>query len=43
MTEENQVLVGYMRVSSADGSQSTDRQRDALLTAGVGPWQLYED
>ncbi|WP_427136703.1 recombinase family protein [Pseudarthrobacter sp. S9] len=37
------MLVGYMRVSKADGSQSTDLQRDALLVAGVGPGQLYED
>jgi DNA invertase Pin-like site-specific DNA recombinase len=37
------MLVGYMRVSKADGSQSTDLQRDALLAAGVGPELLYED
>ena len=37
------MLVGYMRVSKADGSQSTDLQRDALAAAGVGPGQLYED
>jgi DNA invertase Pin-like site-specific DNA recombinase len=37
------VLVGYMRVSKADGSQSTDLQRDALLAAAVNPKQLYED
>ena len=37
------MLVGYMRVSKTDGSQSTDLQRDALLAAGVGPGQLYED
>jgi DNA invertase Pin-like site-specific DNA recombinase len=37
------MLVGYMRVSKADGSQSTDLQRDALVAAGVGPGQLYED
>ena len=29
------MLIGYMRVSKADGSQSTDLQRDALLAAGV--------
>ncbi|RDE48658.1 MAG: recombinase family protein, partial [Candidatus Accumulibacter meliphilus] len=28
------MLIGYMRVSKADGSQSTDLQRDALI--GVG-------
>jgi DNA invertase Pin-like site-specific DNA recombinase len=37
------VLVGYMRVSKADGSQTTDLQRDALLAAGVEPDALYED
>jgi DNA invertase Pin-like site-specific DNA recombinase len=37
------MLVGYMRVSKADGSQVTDLQRDALLAAGVDPRQLYED
>ena len=37
------MLVGYMRVSKADGSQSTDLQRDALLAAGADPDALYED
>lgn len=37
------MLVGYMRVSKADGSQTTDLQRDALVAAGVKPAQLYED
>ncbi|WP_426988202.1 recombinase family protein [Pseudarthrobacter sp. Y6] len=37
------MLIGYMRVSKADGSQSTDLQRDALLAAGVDPLNLYED
>ena len=37
------MLVGYMRVSKADGSQSTDLQRDALLSAGVESVNLYED
>lgn len=37
------MLVGYMRVSKADGSQSTDLQRDALLLAGVESGSLYED
>lgn len=37
------MLVGYMRVSKADGSQTTDPQRDALLDAGVHADQLYED
>lgn len=37
------MLVGYMRVSKADGSQNTDLQRDALLEAGVHEDQIYED
>ena len=37
------MLLGYMRVSKADGSQATDLQRDALIAAGVAPAQLYED
>ena len=37
------MLIGYMRVSKADGSQSTDLQRDALLAAGIDEAQLYED
>lgn len=37
------MLVGYMRVSKADGSQTTYPQRDALLEAGVAEAQLYED
>ena len=37
------MLVGYMRVSKADGSQVTDLQRDALLSAGVDVGHLYED
>jgi len=37
------VLIGYMRVSKADGSQVLDLQRDALLGAGVEAGHLYED
>jgi DNA invertase Pin-like site-specific DNA recombinase len=37
------MLVGYMRVSKADGSQVTDLQRDALLAAGVDARHFYED
>jgi len=37
------MLVGYARVSKADGSQTTDLQRDALTTAGVNPERVYED
>ncbi len=37
------MLIGYMRVSKADGSQVLDLQRDALLTAGAIPERLYKD
>lgn len=37
------MLIGYTRVSKADGSQSTDLQRDALLAAGVDSSKPYED
>ena len=37
------MLVGYMRVSKADGSQVLDLQRDALAAAGVTAQHLYED
>jgi len=37
------MLIGYMRVSKADGSQVLDLQRDALLKAGVLEEHLYED
>jgi DNA invertase Pin-like site-specific DNA recombinase len=39
----NLALIGYMRVSKADGSQALDLQRDALLGAGIPARQLYED
>lgn len=37
------MLIGYMRVSKADGSQVLDMQRDALLAAGIDTDQVYED
>lgn len=37
------MLIGYMRVSKADGSQSTNLQRDALVLAGVGLKHVYDD
>lgn len=37
------MLIGYMRVSKADGSQVLDMQRDALLAAGINPDHVYED
>ena len=37
------MLIGYMRVSKADGSQVVDLQRDALVAAGISTGHLYED
>jgi len=37
------MLIGYMRVSKDDGSQTVDMQRDALIAAKVDPSRLYED
>lgn len=37
------MLIGYMRVSKVDGSQSLDLQRDALIKAGVDTANIYED
>lgn len=37
------MLIGYMRVSKADGSQVVDLQSDALVAAGVAPDQFYTD
>jgi DNA invertase Pin-like site-specific DNA recombinase len=37
------MLLGYMRVSKADGSQVLDLQQDALRAAGVGQDRIYED
>ena len=37
------MLIGYARVSKADGSQATDLQRDAMDAAGIDGDRLYED
>ena len=37
------MLIGYARVSKADGSQAHDLQRDALVAAGITADQIYED
>jgi DNA invertase Pin-like site-specific DNA recombinase len=37
------MMIGYMRVSKADGSQMLDLQKDALVAAGVKPVHIYED
>lgn len=36
-------LIGYVRVSKADGTQVVDLQMDAVLAAGVDPKMIYED
>src|SRR5699024_10938324 len=43
MAGGGRMLIGYARVSKADGSQTTDLQCDALLAAGVDAEQIYED
>ena len=35
------MLIGYARISKADGSQSLDLQRDALRQAGVSDDAIY--
>ena len=37
------MLIGYMRVSKNDGSQTLDLQKDALIKAGVQEEYLYQD
>lgn len=37
------MLIGYMLVSKADGSQTTDLQRDSLIAAGIVADHIYED
>lgn len=37
------MVLGYMRVSKSDGTQTLDLQRDALLAAGVPSERIYED
>lgn len=37
------MLIGYMRVSKADGSQAPFLQQDALIAAEVAATHLYED
>ena len=37
------MLIGYVRVSKSDGTQTLAPQRDAMLVAGVDPGRLYED
>lgn len=36
-------MIGYIRISKNDGSQTLDLQKDALLNAGVGKERIYQD
>ncbi len=37
------MLIGYARVSKADGSQVLDSQKDALINAGVLEYRIFLD
>ena len=37
------MLIGYIRVSKSDGTQTLAPQRDAMITAGVKPGRIYQD
>lgn len=37
------MMIGYMRVSKSDGSQTCELQYDALVTSGVHKDNIYED
>jgi DNA invertase Pin-like site-specific DNA recombinase len=37
------VLIGYVRASKSNGTQTLAPQRDVLLAAGVAPDRIYED
>lgn len=39
----NKIIIGYMRVSKADGSQNLDLQKDALLESGIDESRIYQD
>ena len=41
--ESKEMLIGYVRVSKSDGSQSLDLQCDALFSAGVSDERIYKD
>lgn len=41
--KERMPVIGYMRVSKADGSQVLDLQLDALLAAGLSEQDIYSD
>ena len=35
------MLIGYVRVSKSDGTQTLAPQRDAMLAAGVDPTRIF--
>jgi DNA invertase Pin-like site-specific DNA recombinase len=37
------MLIGYVRVSKSDGTQTLALQHDAMRAAGVDPARIYED
>ena len=37
------MLIGYMRISKSDGSQTLDLQKDALISSGIDEERLYQD
>ncbi len=37
------MLIGYARISKADGTQVLDLQNDALIAAGVNKKNIYQD
>jgi hypothetical protein len=37
------ILIGYVRASKSDGSQTLEPQRDAVLASGVMPERIYQD
>ena len=41
--KDDTVLIGYMRVSKSDGTQTLDLQRDALCRSDVPAERIYQD
>lgn len=37
------MLIGYIRVSKSDGTQTLTPQRDAMIATGVEPGRIYQD
>ena len=37
------MLIGYVRVSKSDGTQTLAPQRDELIASGVDPTRIYQD